>query len=123
MKKMTNRVVHELLLSLALFSLGGLSVAAASGDAGFRNIHDIHIEGTAFATVTASGPAFANPDNCGSSNLVVIQTSDTQYNQKLALVLAAFSQGTQVDFWLMGCISTPWGYTAPLVYAIDVSVP
>lgn len=95
----------------------------AAGDSGSRSVHNVHIEGTAFATVIPAGSAFANPDNCGSSNLAVIQASDAQYNQKLALAVAAMAQGTQVDFWLNGCINTPWGYTAPIVYAMDISAP
>lgn len=80
----------------------------------------MHLEGNVFATITSSGAAFANPDGCGTSATVVIQTSDTQYNQKLSTVLTAVALGKQVDFWLIGCTSTPWNVTMPVVYALSL---
>ena len=92
------QIVGKLSVALAIWGAGCISMAFAAGEAGSRTIRDIHIEGTAFAAVFSSGSAFANPDNCGSSNVVIIQTSDAQYNQKLALALSALAQGTHLDF-------------------------
>lgn len=122
-KNLAHHVKYNIAAAVFIFCVGGSSAALAAGDAGFRKVRDIHIEGTVYAVVYPSGSAFANPDGCGSSNLAIIQTSDGQYNQKLALALTALAQGTQVDFWLNGCLNTPWGYSAPIVYAVDVSGP
>jgi hypothetical protein len=99
-------VVRIAMFVAAAMSTGSLSTALASGDSGASNVAQIHIEGTSFAAIYSSGSAFANPDN-----------------QKLAMALTAISQGWKVDFWVSGCMSTPWGYTIPVVYAMNIAPP
>ena len=95
-------------------------VAWGAGDSGARSIQSVHIEGTGFANVASSGTAFANPDGCGASTNVILQASDSQYNQNLATILTAAATGKQVEFWLVGCTNTPWGATMPVIYSVTL---
>ncbi|HEY0342501.1 MAG TPA: hypothetical protein VGC34_16995 [Steroidobacteraceae bacterium] len=59
--------------------------------------------------------AWANPDSCGTSSYVIIQMSNSSYKDMFATVLAAGLSGKELSFWVSGCVTGPWGATAPLV--------
>ena len=95
------------------------TVAMANGDSGFQQIAYVHVEGAYFVTVT-SVAAFSNPDGCGNSTMVMLQSSAGGYSSIFASVLAAQAAGKAIEFWLTGCAATPWGYTVPVVYSVSV---
>jgi hypothetical protein len=104
----------------ALFCLAPLTSWAA-GFSGVSTIKTIHIEGTAFVSVIPTSGAFSNPDSCGSSSIVMVQSSVSYYQNMLALLAEAYASGTNVQFYLNGCASTPWGYTVPIVWSMDLN--
>lgn len=99
---------------VAFFSIQN---AFAAGDAGNVKISNVHIEAQydAFIWVT---PSVANPDGCGNVTVVAVNDQDPLYSQKMSVILTAFAAGKTVDFWLIGCVGTPWGYTVPYVHSV-----
>jgi hypothetical protein len=63
---------------------------------------------------------WANPDGCGTSSFVILQMSNANYKDYLATILAAGTAQKQLNFWLSGCTSTPWGGSAPLVMTVTI---
>ena len=91
----------------------------ANGDSGWRNIVRVKIEGKSFISVHSETP-WANPDGCGQSNLAIIPMTDEAHHAKLSLALSAFMGGKKISLWLTGCQQTPWGYTAPVIYTMNI---
>lgn len=99
-------------------------VAFASGWSGTQYPATVDIEGGAeFIAYPPSGSNFNNPDACGQSNVVILESTDSGYQQELAALLAAQAEGAKVQFWLSGCVNSPWGYTVPHIYSISVYAP
>jgi hypothetical protein len=93
------------------------AVATAAGSAGTQQIANVGIDtGSALTSVTGVA-AWSNPDGCATSAFVVLQVSNPQYRDVLAAVLMASASGKTVNFWVNGCLSTPWG-VAPIVQSI-----
>jgi amino acid transporter len=86
---------------------------AAGGSSGITTIKTIHIDPQDSTVRIVGNSAFSNPDGCGQSDAVVISTSDPWYKDTLAALMMAFSTQTPVQFWIAGCLNTPWGYTEP----------
>lgn len=96
------------------------NICLGAGNSGYQNIKSIKIEGEQFVAVYPA-EAFLNPDNCEKSNIVIIQGSDTYLDKKLSLVLAAYMGGKKIQTYMTGCTSTPWGYTAPVVFNVVIA--
>jgi hypothetical protein len=89
------------------------SPAYGSGDSGLQSIAYVHVEGGSFVTIQAHTP-FNNPDGCGNSLYVMLQSTTPGFSTMFAQVLAVQAAGNPIDFWLVGCASTPWGFTVPI---------
>jgi hypothetical protein len=96
------------------------TAAFASGDSGTRYVVNIHVEGSQFVAISAL-PAFANPDSCGTSDMAVIRPGDPGYKEVVAIATTALMAEKQIRFWLAGCVGTPWGVSAPLIYSISIT--
>jgi hypothetical protein len=97
-----------------------LPIAAdASGTGGTTTIQAFAID-TSFQMVNLIGSVtWSNPDSCGSSSLVVIQMSTTNYKDQLAAIMLASASGKSVSLWVNGCVASPWG-NVPLVESVTV---
>jgi hypothetical protein len=105
-------LVRRKALCVVAFQMLG-SLAYASGDSGFQSIAYVHVEGGSFVTIQAHTP-FNNPDGCGNSLYVMLQSTTAGFSTIFAQVLAVQAAGNPIDFWLVGCASTPWGFTVPI---------
>ena len=61
--------------------------------------------------------AWGNPDGCSNASTVVVPLSNPNYRDMLASALMASATGKNVQFWVVGCASTPWG-TEPIAVTI-----
>jgi hypothetical protein len=104
-------------LFLALIPLA----ANAGGNAGSYILSSVQVD-SYDGLVAISGPSnWANPDGCGIASVVVIQMSNPYYRDLLATVLTASATGKTVTFYVVGCASTNWGGTAPIVDAATIN--
>jgi hypothetical protein len=101
-----------------------LSIAPAitwgAGLSGVTTIKTLHIESSYFAWVVPPAP-FSNPDACGSSQGALLLTSNGGYQEILVLLMEAYAIGANVQFYFSGCATTPWGFTAPVIYSMDIN--
>ena len=63
--------------------------------------------------------AWGNPDGCTNPSTIVVPFSNTEYKDMLASALMASAAGKNVQFWVVGCATTPWG-TEPIAVTIMV---
>jgi len=98
-----------MVLSTSAFAAGSTGAAAPTGT-----------EIDTYDQILAVNGNYANPDGCGLTGVVVVQTSNANYKDMLAAILSAGVSQKQLGFWVSGCVYTPWGGTAALV--VDVSV-
>jgi len=112
MRKCFNNIVFMFLTIYSCF-------LSAAGSSGLRNITNVAIEGSSFIHIRAA-TAWDNPDTCGNSDIAIIPASDLTYQAKLSMALSAYMGGKKVIFWFVNCQQTPWGYTAPVVYSMNV---
>ncbi len=108
-----------------IFALLGVAIGAfpsavrASGDGGTQPISSVGFDSTDALATLNSGTQWGNPDHCGISTFVVLQTSNPYYRDMLSLAATAVATGQSVALWLSGCVNTPWG-NAPIVAIITV---
>jgi hypothetical protein len=107
-----------LCLGVLLMSFPAASFAA--GFSGVVSIKTVHIEGNNFAMVIFPS-AGANPDSCGNSTEAMVEFSDTYYQSTLAVFTEAYVTGSAVQFYYVGCAATPWGYTIPHIWSVDLN--
>jgi hypothetical protein len=87
----------------------------AAGSSGIGTIQSFELDSYDKIAVITGTSAWGNPDACGGSGFLILQTSNSMYKETLATILSAATAGKTVSFWVSGCIATPWGGTAPLV--------
>jgi len=105
--------------SLMLLIVAIPCLVSAAGNSGWRNIKNVRIESASFIAIYPTSD-FDNPDNCGKSTMAMIPFSDISKEAKLSVALAAYMGGKRVQTYMMGCESTPWGYTVPVVYNLVI---
>lgn len=104
--------------SLMLFLMLALefvapNISRASGFSGTATISQIHIEQASLTFITTT-PATANPDNCANSSSILVNAPDPLYSQLMSQITTAAAAGKTVNFYLTGCVMSPWGYTIPV---------
>lgn len=109
-------------LILTITFLNAWANVYADGSSGERELKYVRVVDNLMITATAAtGTTFNNPDNCGDSSIAVVNATEAGADKKLTLMLSAFMSGKKIGMWFNGCVSTPWGYTAPHVYTIYVT--
>lgn len=108
------RCVKLIVLSLAL---AHGSAALADGSSGNTSIKTIVVEPSGTWLEVAST---TNPDNCGSTQRLKLVEASGVTDRMFAAALTSKSSHSPVSLWLSGCTTTPWGYTAPIVYSITL---
>lgn len=109
-------VISEIFI-VSIFSILLSAAAYAGGDSGKVKIVSIVNLASTIAVVNTT-PNVLNPDSCGTNQQVAINTSDPFFSEMMSTILTAAAAGKTVDFYMVGCWSTPWGYTAPIAAAV-----
>jgi len=90
---------------------------ATGGPSGAQQIAQIATD-TYNGFIEIVGPsAWGNPDGCSNPSTIVVPFSNTGYRDILAAALMASAAGKNVQFWVVGCATTPWG-TEPIAVTI-----
>jgi hypothetical protein len=109
-------------LSLCALSLLGILpplAAMANGSSGMQAITGLSV-GSTSQLVWISGPAaWSNPDNSGTSNIVVLQLTNIYSRELLVEATAGSIGGKSIAFWLTGCTNPPWG-NVPVVTSVTL---
>lgn len=101
-------------LTLLLFPAMALATGGASGS---QPLTMVAVD-TASGFVEITGPAnWGNPDGCTNPSTAVIPFSNSNYRDLLANALMASAADKNVQFWFIGCATTPWG-TEPIVVTV-----
>lgn len=91
--------------------------AIADGGTGNLQIKTIIVEPSGTWLELSNAP---NPDNCGSVQRLKLIEAAGVTERMYAAALTAKTGHTPVNLWLSGCTTSPWGYTAPIVYSITL---
>jgi len=91
----------------------------ANGSSGWRTIKQVQIEGTSYIVIRPT-TAWDNPDVCGTVDYAIIPMTDVASDKKLSVALSAYMSGKKLGLWFTGCVQTPWGVTAPIIYTLSV---
>jgi hypothetical protein len=110
---MKKRTIGALLAVLPVAALAG-------GTSANGTIQAIQVDGGDQIVVIVGTSTWSNPDSCQSSGYVIVQGSNVWYKEMLGTVLAAQAAGKTVSFYLSGCVTLPWGVSAPIVTAVSV---
>lgn len=70
----------------------------------------VHAEG---GNIYIHGP-FANPEQCATSNVVVLQAAnEKEFDRMMSIALTAAASGKKINMWFIGCVPVPWHASAP----------
>lgn len=108
--------MKKLFLSLLLLSP---AVGYCGGSSGARYLKNVSIEGTTWIMITPT-EAFANPDQCGRSDVVIVPFADPTHDAKLSVALSALMGKQKLNAYFNGCITTHWGFSVPNVHMVGI---
>ncbi len=99
--------------ALAILALFVCSTSYAAGWTQFAVPTQVDIERGNGVMVYGS---FGNPGTCSVADQVYVQSTHPQYQEVYAAILAAFSSGKQLQFYIHSCESVIWYSAATTKY-------
>ena len=98
---------HALFFVMLLFPVAGYSSGYLTPLGTGVEIHKIHAHPTGAITLWVNGAGIANPDNCGSTNLVHIEATGG-YETLVSMALTAYVSGKKIGLWSTQCSTIPF---------------
>ncbi|MDP1825609.1 MAG: hypothetical protein Q8L48_20280 [Archangium sp.] len=116
-----------LAFSFAVILAFGSSRALAAGGINSVNISKIYVQpGGGVVVVWFTTTAGTNPDSCSNSGVVVLygdysSTAKAEgMRQTTSTLMSAYLAGKKIDVYSQGCVTYPWGGTAPGLYDVTI---